>query len=92
MLRFVGRRGPAKPASELSPGSDAPAKPGNEVSPDPGALQNSGRKRAPMLLLRVVRKTQRTPSCRQTSSDTAVEIARAKQKRGLGDPAVVKCN
>jgi transposase len=31
-----GRRGPAKPANEVSPDSDASAKPANEVSPDPG--------------------------------------------------------
>jgi transposase len=31
-----GRRGPAKPANEVSPDSGAPAKPANEVSPDPG--------------------------------------------------------
>jgi transposase len=32
-----GRRGPAKPANEVSPDPDSPAKPANEVSTDSGA-------------------------------------------------------
>src|SRR5262249_53483687 len=38
-----GRRGPAKPANEVSPDPAALANPANEVSPDPGATSASRR-------------------------------------------------